>query len=114
MADGYDGIWTPYNTDEFEAVVEDIRRHFNGNSARLVTMGVDLRRELPRAINVHGRRGLLGADLQLAAWQINRQCAQAAASQTASAAAIGRAHQIFVGTFGGRRTQTPRGRFNAA
>lgn len=114
MTDGYEGIWTPTNSKEFEAVQADIRRHLVGNSMRLIEVGVDLRRELPRAKNVSAASWAMGADLRIAAWQINRQFAQAAASQTASAAAVARAYEIFLGTFHNRKSTSPRGRFDAA
>jgi hypothetical protein len=114
MVDGYEGIWTPHNSKEFEARQADIRHHFLGNSMRLVEVGVDLRRELPRAKNVSGSPWAFGADLKIAAWQINRQFAQAAASQVASAAAIARAYEIFLGSFHNRKSGSSQGRFDAA
>jgi hypothetical protein len=110
---GYQGIITPYKTKAFEAMVADVMGEFNGNAVLLEVVGVDLRRELPHAKNVNGTRGLMGADLHLAAWQIARQFAQAAASQTASAAAVSRALSIYHGTFHARN-RSARGRFDAA
>ncbi len=114
MGAGYQGIWTPYKTEEFEAMVADVMGEFNGNATLLEVVGVDLRRELPRARNISGQRGLFGADLKLAAWQVARQFAHAAAAQTASAAAVSKALTIYHGTFHGRNRNTPRGQFDAS
>jgi hypothetical protein len=111
---GYQGIITPYGTKAFEAMVEAVTAEFVGNAVLLEVVGVDLRRELPRAKNVNGRHGLMGADLHLAAWQVARQFARASAAQTASAAAVSRALSIYHGTFHGRRAVQRNGRFDAA
>jgi hypothetical protein len=113
MSTGYEGILTPYNTKEFEAVAADLQGHFNGSAQALTQVGVDLRRLLPNAENVaSGRRGLMGADLQVAAWQVSRQFGQAAAAQRAASAAVVRAHQIYYGTFhnpgGGKKKKSGR------
>lgn len=99
MSDGYEGIYTPYNTKEFEAMVTDARSHLNGCGTRLQSVGVDLRRMLPHAKNVQSRRGMAGLDLTLAAWQVARQFAQADAAMRSGSAALARAHQIYYGTF---------------
>jgi hypothetical protein len=115
MAHGYPGIVTPYNTAEFESMVRDVMAEFNANGQMLQVVGVDLRRELPKARNVSGRSGLMGADLRIAAWQVARQFGQAQAGQIASAAAVSKALQIYHGSFHGRSAGGTRARrFDAA
>jgi hypothetical protein len=114
VGNGYQGIITPSKTKEFEAMVADVMAEFNNNAILLEVTGVDLRRELPRARNVNGQRGLMGADLHIAAWQISRQFARAAASQTASAAAVSKALSIYHGSFHNRDRRAARGRFDAS
>lgn len=114
MGDAYPGIITPYNTKEFEAMIADIRSHFNANATALQVVGVSLRRELPRARNLSGRSHMMGADLRLAAWQIARQFAQASASQTATAAAVTRALTIYHGNFHSNGRHAGGRRFDAA
>lgn len=114
-SDGYEGIVTPYNTTQWNAIVADVRSHFNGSSGSLHTVAAILRKELPHAKNVEGRRRMAGLDLHIAAIQIARHWNQAAASQTAAAVAMTKADEIYAGVFaiGGARGLHREGRFDA-
>jgi len=114
MGQPYPGLIVPSSTSEWEAMIADVRGHFNADAGELQTVAAILRRELPRATNVQGNRALFGADLKIAAIQIARHINRAAASQNASAAALTKADQIFHGMFvSSSGPGTPRGRFNA-
>jgi hypothetical protein len=113
MADGFVGIYTPHNTKEWEAVVADIRSEFNANALLLQSTAAILRKKLPHAKNVRGRRGLAGADLHIAAIQIARHWNQAAAAQYAASAALTKSDAIFHGTFAGAGPQSSHGQFDA-
>lgn len=97
--DGIPEFVTPYNTSEFEAMVQTIVTHFNAVRGQAEVVAVDLRRLLPRAKNVQGRHGWAGLDLKLAAFQVARQFTQVAAAQNASAAAANRGLSLFHGNF---------------
>jgi hypothetical protein len=99
MSDGYAGLYTPMNSKEFEAMVADVRSHIIATGAAGQSVGVDLRRLLPRAKNVNGAALMFGLDLHIAARQVARQFAQFDAAMQAGAAALARGHQIYYGTF---------------
>lgn len=117
MSTEYKGIITPYNTADFEAMVRDVRKHFNADGAACQQVGIDLRRLLPKAKNISGRRGMMGADIRIAAWQIARQFAQADAALRGASAAVGKAFEIYYGSVHEPRTKKTAGhgrRFDAA
>jgi hypothetical protein len=110
---GYSGIITPSNTSEWEAMVADVRAEFNGNAGSLQAVAAVLRKELPKATNVRGRKGWMGADLRIAAIQIAYHLNHSAASQIAAAVALTRANTIFEGTFAPAAAGQHAGRFDA-
>lgn len=109
MAGGYEGIVTPYNTEEFQNMVNDVRAHLNADGAALQDVGVDLRRLLPHARTAAGRDPF-GIDLKIAAWRVARYFAQADASLRGASASLGKAYEVYYGTFHNPRARSTHGR----
>ena len=111
--DGLPELVTPYNTTEFEQMINAIQSHANALTGQFEVVAADLRRLLPRATNVRGRAGMFGLDLHMAARQIAKQLAQAGGSANSMGSAASKALQYYHGNFVAPTGAHSRGQFDA-
>lgn len=97
MAEGHKALITPYNTSEFQEMIDEIRSHHNRMNDQARAVAADLRKLLPKAKG--GALSPIRADLHLHAVRVTRQLAHAAALNTAAARTYTMAYTIYVNSF---------------
>jgi hypothetical protein len=92
MANGIQGLVTPYSTSEFQAMVEAVRAHHNAAHDQYSTVAAELRLGLHK---VQGARGLFGVDVRIAARRVTKPLVRCAGLETEVAKSLIRSLELY-------------------